>query len=282
MFAASLASAQSELPPLLAARKGFQTKLLRQDRINEAAVAPPAGVLSLVKYPAPLGANAAYVSPDPKDGKKHAIILWLVGGFSNSIGDIAWTPGPPQNDQSASAIREAGILMMYPSLRGGNDNPGVIENCYGEVDDVLAAAKFAAALPYVDASRIYLGGHSTGGTLALLAAAAGGDRFRAVFSLGPVDDVTAYGDDALAFDTTVTKEGQLRAPKHWLKDIKCPTFVYEGTKQPSNYSSLLALQKRNTNPGVTFTPVPGESHFSVIAPTIGKIIRYIEDDAQKK
>jgi len=115
----------------------------------------------------------------------------------------------------------------------------------------------------------------------LLAAAAGGDRFRAVFSLGPVDDVTGYGDDTLSFDTTVTKEGYLRAPKHWLKDIRCPTFVWEGAKQPSNLSSLLALQKRNTNANITFTPVPGESHFSVIAPTIGKIVAYIQGDAAK-
>jgi pimeloyl-ACP methyl ester carboxylesterase len=171
--------------------------------------------------------------------------------------------------------------MMYPSLRGGNDNPGYVEAFYGEVDDVLAAAKYAASLPYVDPSRIYLGGHSTGGALALLVAAAGGDRFRAVFSLGPVDDVTGYGDDVLPFDTTVTQEGRLRAPKHWLKDIKCPTFVWEGAKQPSNVDSLLALQKRNTNPVITFVPVPGESHFSVIVPTLGKIIAHIQGDAAK-
>ena len=38
------------------------------------------------------------------------------------------------------------------------------------VEDVAAAILQAAQLPYVDASRIYLGGHSTGATLALLTA----------------------------------------------------------------------------------------------------------------
>ncbi|MBC8035873.1 MAG: peptidase, partial [Rhizobiales bacterium] len=88
-------------------------------------------MLNLVSYAAPLGANAAYVSPRPADGKKHPAIIWLVGGFSNSIGGIAWTPGPRENDQSASAFRDHGILMLYPSLRGGNTNPGHLEAFFG-------------------------------------------------------------------------------------------------------------------------------------------------------
>lgn len=55
--------------------------------------------------------------------------------------------------------------MMFPSLRGGNDNPGVKEGFLAEVDDVLAAADFLGKQNYVDPGRIYLGGHSTGGTL---------------------------------------------------------------------------------------------------------------------
>ena len=34
--------------------------------------------------------------------------------------------------------------MMFPSHRGGIDNPGQREGFFGEVDDILAA------LPYVD------------------------------------------------------------------------------------------------------------------------------------
>ena len=40
--------------------------------------------------------------------------------------------------------------MMFPSLRGGNDNPGAKEGFLGEVDDVIAAADFLAKQPYVD------------------------------------------------------------------------------------------------------------------------------------
>jgi hypothetical protein len=267
-FLLSLTSAIFAAPPIIEARQGFTTKLLREERVGEAAEEPPASSgLKLISYAAPLGQNAAYVSADPGDGKKHAAIIWLVGGFSNSISDIAWTPGPASNDQSASGFRDHGIVMMYPSLRGGNINPGHIETFYGEVDDVLAAAKHLASLDYVDPKRIYLGGHSTGGTLALLVASAAEDRFRAVFALGPVEDVVRYGAEVLPFDLENPKEGQLRAPQRWLKDIKCPTFIFEGT-QRGNIQSLFALQARNKNPLIKFEPIQGETHFSIIAPLV--------------
>lgn len=264
---------------LMEARADFETKLLRREAVGEAPDSPPAGVLDLVSYPAPLGRNAAYVSPPPGDGKKYPAVIWLFGGFSNSIGSIAWTPGAAANDQSATGFREHRILMMYPSLRGGNTNPGHIETFYGEVDDVLAAAAYLASLDYVDPARIYLGGHSTGGTLALLVAAAAPEgRFRAVFALGPVDNVTGYGAEILPFDLGDPKEGRLRSPWNWLADIKCRTFVFEGAQAPGNLDSLHALQKRSANPLIHFEVVPDGTHFSIIAPLVEKISRDILSD----
>lgn len=263
----------------LEARHGFKTHLVRKEKIGEEPETPPTGVMDLVRYPAPLGQNAAYVSVDPKDGKRHPAIIWLVGGFSNSISSIAWTPGPKSNDQSAAGFREKGILMMYPSLRGGNDNPGYIETFYGEVEDVLAAARYLAALPYVDPSRIYLGGHSTGGTLALLVAeSAAPGQFRAAFALGPVNDVVGYGADVLPFDLTDVREGELREPQRYLGAIPCPTYVFEGTKMPSNLDALRILRSWSKNPLVHFFPVEGGSHFSIIATTVAEIGRNILAD----
>lgn len=281
LSSACAALAQTALtPPILEARRGFETNILRKEAVGEAPDQPPAGVLKLVSYPAPLGRNAAYVSPAPADGKKHPAIIWLTGGFSNSIGAIAWTPGPESNDQSAAGFRDEGIVMMYPSLRGGNNNPGCIETFYGEVDDVLAAAKTLASLDYVDPKRIYLGGHSTGGTLALLVAAAGGEHFRAVFALGPVDNVAGYGAEVLPFDLKNPKEAQVRAPVVWVSSITCPTYIFEGTESPSNLASLQALQSRPKlkNPRLHFFPVAGKSHFSVIAPVVVRISRNIISD----
>jgi dipeptidyl aminopeptidase/acylaminoacyl peptidase len=56
--------------------------------------------------------------------------------------------------------------------------------------------------------RIYLGGHSTGGTLALLVAESS-DRFRSVFAFGPTDDIRGYGQENLPFPISNRKEAEL-------------------------------------------------------------------------
>ena len=123
--AASSSSGAGGASSLATAREGFTTKLIKKESEDAPAPAPPKGVFNLVSYTSPAGKLSAYVSPDPGGGKKHPIVIWLIGGFSNSISEIAWEDGMPvENDQSASAYRKAGLAMMYPSLRGGNDNPG--------------------------------------------------------------------------------------------------------------------------------------------------------------
>jgi acetyl esterase/lipase len=257
------------------ARRGFQTKLLRQESEKEPAPEPPARLFRSVRYESPAGKLDSYLSPDPRDGKKHPAIIWIFGGFSNSIGETAWENAPPDNDQSASAFRKAGILMMYPSLRGGNDNPGFKEGFFGEVDDVLAATDYLAKQEFIDPKRIYLGGHSTGGTLALLVAESS-DKYRAVFSFGPVEDVTYYGRKELPFNLADRREAELRAPIHWLHSIRNPVFVFEGTKG-GNLESLQAMARASTNPLAHFHPVRGATHFSILAPATrliaGKILR---------
>jgi len=123
---------------LLEARKGFVTKIVKPGEQHGAPDSPAGSAFQLIHYQSPAGRLAAYITIAPKDGKKHPAIVWITGGDSNSIGDV-WTPNDRSNDQSASAFRKAGIVMMFPSLRGGNDNPGRREGFYGEVDDILAA-----------------------------------------------------------------------------------------------------------------------------------------------
>ncbi len=272
--AASRESSQN----LAAAREGFVTKLIKEESEDGSPEVPPEKIFQLIRYASPAGDLAAYLSPDPEDGKKHPIVIWLTGGFSNSISGVVWEDGlPVKNDQSAAAYRKAGIPMMYPSLRGGNDNPGFKEGLFGEVDDVLAAADYAARLPWVDPSRIYLGGHSTGGTLALLTAEAAPEgRFRAVISFGPVEEVAAYGQDILPFDVKDKNESHLRAPRGFLGGISCPAFVMEGGD--GNISSLIALRKRGRNKKITFLTVAKQDHFSILGPANALLAAKILDD----
>jgi dipeptidyl aminopeptidase/acylaminoacyl peptidase len=166
---------------------------------------------------------------------------------------------------------------MFPSLRGGNVNPGSQENFYGEVDDVLAAAEFLARQNHVDRNLIYLGGHSTGGTLVMLVAACT-DRFRAVFSFGPADDISGYPAELIpAVNKSNRREVELRSPRNWLHSIQCPTFVIEGT-DGGNLSSLEGMRRMSNNRKVTFLAVNGADHFSILAPANQLIAKKILGD----
>lgn len=257
---------QAPAQSLLDARRAFHTKLVPGQNDKTPADRPPADLMQMVKYPAPGGQYPAYLSVPFGDGKPHPAIVWITGGDCNSIGDV-WSEQPARNDQTAVQWEKAGFVMMYPSLRGGNDNPGVKEGFLGEVDDVVAAADFLAKQPGVDPQRIYLGGHSTGGTLALLVAEQSA-RFRAIFAFGPVDDVAGYGADSgfLPFDVSDLAEVRVRSPIYWLDGVKSPTYVLEGDSGSSNIGSLRALERESTNPQLHFLEVRGRNHFSALAP----------------
>lgn len=249
-------------PTLAEARRGFVTRPGGAQPPGEAVPPPPPDLFRLIRYPSPVGELSAYLTPDPGDGQRHPAIIWLTGGDTNSIGEV-WEPTPRENDQTAAAYRRAGIVMMFPSLRGGNDNPGQREGFLGEVDDVLAAADSLAAQPYVDPGRIYLGGHSTGGTLAMLVAEMS-DRFRAVFAFGPVADVRGYGGQFVYHQPGDPKESLLRSPGYWLHSVRSPLFVIEGAG--GNIEDLRGMRARSTTPLIHFVEVPGVDHFGVLAP----------------
>lgn len=247
-----------------AALQGFRTALARPPEPVPPLPNPPAKLFVRSNYPAVTSTEApAFVTPDPRDGRKHPAIVWITGGDPSALSDF-WTPGPDSNDQSARAFREAGVVMMFPTLRGNMQHGGNREQFLGEVLDVLAAADHLARLPYVDTSRIYLGGHSTGGTLALLAAETS-DRFAGVFAFGPVADIDRYraGLVHLTFEGQDPRERTLRSPVHWLAGIAAPTYVIEGTG--GNIEDLETLCGASRNPFLVCIPVAGETHFSVLA-----------------
>lgn len=262
---------------LTEARQAFKTTLLPQKSTVEPVQPAPINIFKTIKYPTAIGEFAAYISPDPGNGKKHPAIIWITGGDCNSIGDN-WSPSSRKNDQTAAAFRQAGIVMMFPSLRGGNDSPGAKEGFLGEVDDVLSAVKYLEKQDYVDPKRIFLGGHSTGGTLALLVAESS-NRFRAVFSFGPVADVSGYGAKSgfLPFNISNRQEVEMRSPGYWLSSIRSPVWVFEGTNR-GNIDSLRLMAKASTNPNAHFIEIEGMDHFATLAPTNEIIAQKILQD----
>ena len=257
------------------ARQNFKTNLQNKVSMKIPVEKPPENLFQIVQYQSSMGPLSAYLSLPLNKNRKFPAIIWMIGGFSNSIDSTVWLPATPDNDQSARAFRKKGIITMYPSLRGGNMNPGYVEGFYGEVDDILSAYDFLTKQKYVDSKRIYLGGHSTGGTLALLAAEST-NKFRAVFSLGPTGDIRDYEAKYFKFDLSDQKEWEVRSPIHYLDSIVTPTYIFEGNY--GNVSSLIKLQKISKNKKITFSIIPEGDHFSIISPLTKIIAQKIIQD----
>ena len=247
---------------MLVKRQKHTTNLTKKLQQKEALPKPPEDIFELVQYPTKIGKMAAYLSKPEDTAKKLPAIIWITGGFpSGGGGSSLWESTSTENEQSARIYRLRGIVMMFPSLRGGApDNPGYQEQFYGEVDDVLSAYDYVSKLKHVDPKRIYLGGHSTGGTLALLVAAST-DKFAGVLSLGPT--ANDYGEDRAPYEWTA-KEQLLRRPLAHLDSIKIPTYIVEG--EHGNSDSLEKLRKANKNPRVTVIQVDQGDHYNVIHP----------------
>ena len=227
---------------------------------------PDGPALELIRYRSPVGDLAAYLTPPPEQGGKHPAIVWAHGGFGG-IGSYFWEEASKRNDQSARAFREKGIVMMIPSWRGENDNPGRFELFYGEVEDFLAAIEHVKKLPYVDPARVYIGGHSTGGTMTLLAAAAS-DQYQAAFSFGGMlDGVSTLGDGEGYGNTPYTlsskRDHRLRSPMRYAAFFRRPVFYFEG----GEYFDSDAAQKMTKAAKGRFQAfhLPGD-HFDILHP----------------
>ncbi|MEK8019189.1 MAG: prolyl oligopeptidase family serine peptidase, partial [Candidatus Parabeggiatoa sp.] len=268
---------------LLEARKDFQTKLiLNQFKPDGKAPIPPSGLFELIEYPSAVGQLAAYITPAPKDGKKNSAIIWAHGGFGG-IGESAW-----EDDQYTKAFRDAGLVVMVPSWRGENDNPGQFELFYGEVNDAMAAIDYLSQLSYVDPERIYFAGHSTGGTIALLVAEAS-DKVRAAFSFGGAPDIYAVVRDGRGYGNTpfnyrIKKESSLRSPLNFIATLQNPTFYFEGSKIHFTISDeirrMTAIAKESKSPFQAFM-VKGGSHFNILEPLNKLIAEKIVNDRGK-
>jgi dipeptidyl aminopeptidase/acylaminoacyl peptidase len=244
---------------LAAMRAAHPTKLIRkglspQEYQNES---PPHAVRAM-EYASGALKLKAWVSADPRDGKKHPAVVYVHGGFAFGAED--W-------DETA-AYREAGFVVMTPTLRGENGNPGHFEWFYGEVDDVVAAGNALAQLPYVDAKHIYVAGHSSGATCALLAALVP-SPFAASTPIGGYVNMDEFADDThwhsvMPFDVNDDSELALRSADQFVASIRCPIRLFVGSDdQPAQtgLDDFLAAAKSAGKQCDKFQ-IPGDHHTS--------------------
>lgn len=226
-------------PSLPTARKGFTTKVTSRVTDAKPDTAPPG--LERVAY----GKLHGWLQRPTGESRNVPGVVFLAGGFPG--GGI---------DPRGKAFSDAGAAVLYPTFRGTAGNPDAQESFFGEVDDVLAAVAWLMAQDFLNPRRIYLVGHSTGGTLALLAAAST-DKLAGVIAFGPAADVCAgYAAKDLRFDPKQPKECELRAPaKH---PPAVPAWAIEGEQGRPDDLKLLTRVKT--------VIVANAGHFDVVEP----------------
>ncbi len=220
-------------------------------------------------YMGPLGPMQALASPVDADRDPRPAVIWITGGFGG-LGDFIWDASEPDNDQGITSFLGREIVLFLPALRGEHDNPGVFECFYGEADDVAAAVEHVARRPDVEPDRVFLMGHSSGGTNALFASMltdtpAGVVVFGAAPDMTVVNEGEGYGVEP--YDVHDPIEISLRSPIRFTKYIKAPVLYVEGEDSGYPYDAV-RMQDVALNHGVSFRTiiVRGGNHHNVLRP----------------
>ncbi len=250
------------------ARAKFQTQLVRRGPAPQEGEPeqPPPGVRQ-IEYVSDGLRLKAWVSGPPPGGGRQPAVLFLHGGFA--FGEDDW--------EAAQPFRDAGFVVMTPVLRGENGQPGFYTMFYDEVNDVLAAAEALGRLPYVDPGRLYVAGHSAGGTLALLAALTS-NRFRAAASFSGSPDQVSFArgqEELVPFNRSDKKEYQMRSPLAFARSFKCPTRLYYGDEEWAFQASSkkTAEKARAAGLDVEAVSVPGD-HFDSVPEAMRRAVAF--------
>lgn len=104
---------------------------------------------------------------------------------------------------------------------------------YYETIDQIAAARYAASLPYADASRIGIYGWSFGGYEALMCASADGCPYAAAVAVAPVTDWryydTVYAERYMLTPQQNAEGYRTSAPLTRAARLACPLLIMHGT-----------------------------------------------------
>jgi len=172
---------------------------------------------------------------------------------------------------------DAGFVVVAYSLDGAtsyfNSNRVVagIERfraAHCGVDNEHAAVDYALAnLPCVDPRRLYAVGHSSGGTMALMAAAHD-TRIAACVAFAPACDVSSRINKLGALELSMRVPGftsflNTCSPISYTTRIHCPVFLFhadnDGNVPRSDVEAFVA-KLRHTNPNIVYSHVPAGGH----------------------
>lgn len=191
--------------------------------------------------------------------------------------------------ENARPFAEAGFVLMLPTYRSENGNPGSFELLFGEVDDARAAIRWLAQRPEVDPDRIYVIGHSIGGGIAGLLTLFPEPSVRHTASVGGMYRAHTFkywarrrsSGGLVRFDASDHAEVSLRLLGPNVRDMVQPHRAYAGTDDDFDvrYAKLVLDLARAHGKLYTFVPVEG-NHMASITAAVKDYIAFIEADVR--
>lgn len=230
----------------------------------------PAGTLDSVTYRSGDLALPAWVyTPPRRAGQRLPALLYLHPGFLLSASRAA----------CASPFMAAGMVVMWPMLRGENGNPGRVELFFGEVDDAVAAARWLAAQPQVDTQRIYAFGWSSGGGISALLSLTDAPIRHSGSSGGMYGPNLSQGKPP--YDTSSSSEWEMRSLPANIRWMRHPHYAYVEQGDDGFWVSSLLLIQRATQGRRTLlhlTMLPGD-HFSIYPEAVRRYLNEVLADS---
>lgn len=208
---------------------------------------------------------------EPNDKLKHAAVVFAHGGFSLGAGDI----------EQAMPFANAGFIVMLPSWRGENGNPGYFEMCGGEVEDAVSAIDYLSKNKNVDKNNIFAAGHSIGATTVLLAA----EMSNKLKKLGACGGVPSFIEQGRAYDDppfdTNSTELKRRSMGSFLEDLNCPVKLYYGSNDAFEQTmkrdgEKMSERAKPLGKTISVTSIPDCGHLSALAPAIKDMIIFFQ------
>ncbi len=171
---------------------------------------------------------------DFNPAKKYPVIMWQYSGPGSQEVTDRW-----RMDWDYYAAAERGFVVICMDGRGtggrGTAFRDVVYRNLGhyETIDQLAAARYAASLPFVDSSRIGIAGWSYGGYETLMAVSDPASPFKAAVAIAPVTSWRYY--DTVYAERFMLTPGENEAgyessaPVNRAGNIECSLLLMHGT-----------------------------------------------------
>jgi len=216
--------------------------------------------------------NASLLKPVDFDSTKtYAVLMFTYGGPGSQEVRNRW--GKTADQLWYSLLTQKGYLIFVVDNRG----TGARGKTFGqlgyrhlgkwEVNDHIEAAKYLAALPYIDKNRIGIWGWSYGGYTSSMVILNGGDYFKAAIAVAPVTDWRFY-DDIYTERYMGTPQNNLdgykeSSPITYASKLKGKLLIVHGTSDDNVHfqntaNFVAALEKANKQFSTMF--YPGKNH----------------------